>query len=108
MKKVWKRLVGLALLLAICISSGIAVSDAAGKLTVTVGKDDSLFEREGIKLAIYRIGTETEPNNLVLDDSFSGIDLYGANTTAKLEKAISQIQQVIREKGMKPLWPEGK
>jgi len=102
MRKVWKRLVSLALLLTICISSGIAVSDSAGRLTVTIGKSDSPFERKGIKLALYRIGRETEPNSLVLDDAFAGIDIYGADTAQKQQAAIAAIRKIIREKGLKP------
>lgn len=102
MKKVWKRLVSLALLIAICVSSSAAVSDAAGRIRVTVGKDDSPFERKGIKLAVYRIGKETEPNSLVPDEAFSGIDIYGADTARKLDRAMEEIRKVIREKGMQP------
>ena len=57
MKKIWKRLICLALLLALCLGLGLAFSEETGKVTLTIGSADSKFDRKGIKVELYRIST---------------------------------------------------
>ena len=50
MKRIWKRLVCLAVLAAVCLSWGPAFSDESGSLTITIGNSESKFDRKGIKV----------------------------------------------------------
>ena len=57
MKKTWKRLICLALLVMLCLAEGLAFSDGNGSLTVTIGNSESQFDRKGIGVELYRIST---------------------------------------------------
>ena len=71
MKKIWKRLICLALLLALCLGLGLAFSEETGKVTLTIGSADSKFDRKGIKVELYRISTNVIKEDWSLLPAFS-------------------------------------
>ena len=48
MKKIWKRLICLVLLAALCLGEAPAFADQTGTLKITVGDSESKFDRKGI------------------------------------------------------------
>ena len=52
MKKIWKRLICLALMVTLCLGSSLAFSEETGKVTLTIGNTGSQFDRKGIKVEL--------------------------------------------------------
>ena len=103
MKKLCKRLICLILLAALCLAEAPAFADDTGTLTITIGNEKSQYDRKGIRIALYKVGSEVAPNDLQLDAAFSGIDLYGADTTQKVKDVLKQIRKVLIDRGMDPV-----
>ena len=106
MKKIWKRLICLALLVTLCLGSGLAFSEETGKVTLTIGSADSKFDRKGIKVELYRISTNVIKEDWSLLPAFSGIDLPGveeeANQAEKTRTAVKAIWKAIVDNGIQP------
>ena len=102
MRKIWKRPICLAVLAALCLSWGLAFSAGNGKLTVSIGDESSSFDRKGIRIALYKVGSEVAEDVLQLDAAFSGITLHGTMTAQEIKDALEEIRQIIIDLKMEP------
>lgn len=104
MKKIWSRLICLALLAVLviaCFGPEPAASETAGRLTITIGNKDSKFDRRGIKVVLYQIGREDSAGNMILDDAFKNIDFTG--NTQQQQAAILSVRKIIAENNVLPV-----
>ena len=102
MKKTWKRLLCLALLIALCLGGSTAFSDENGQLTVKIGKDDSPFQRKGIQVELFRVSKGVEDSDWSMLPAFSSVTLPTANSAQQTDAALAAIRKIIREKNISP------
>ena len=103
MKKTWKRLFCLALLIALCLGGSTAFSDENGQLTVTIGKDNSPFQRKGIQMELFRIsGDMDNEGRWTMLAAFNNVTLPTMDTAQQTDAALSDIRKIIREENVAP------
>ena len=103
MKKTWKRLFCLALLIALCLGGSTAFSDENGQLTVTIGKDNSPFQRKGIQMELFRIsGDMDNEGRWTMLAAFNNVTLPTMDTAQQTDAALSDIREIIKEQGIAP------
>ena len=106
MKKIWRRLICLALLAAMCLSWGLAFSDGSGSLTITIGNSNSEFDRKGIKIELYRVSTNVIQEDWSMLPEFSTVKLPSiqeeSKQAAKTQAANDDIRKIIGDKQIKP------
>ena len=107
MKKIWKRLICLVLLAALCLGEAPAFADQTGTLKITVGDSESKFDRKGIKIEIYRISTNVVAENWSLLPAFSGVKIPSSkeesNQAEKTDAANAAIRQAILAHSVSPV-----
>ena len=103
MRKTWKRLFCLALLIALCLGGSTAFSDENGQLTVKIGKDNSPFQRKGIRVELFEVSGGMDSEGVwTLLPAFSSVTLPTAATAQTTDAALSDIREIIREDGIAP------
>ncbi len=103
MRKTWKRLFCLALLVALCLGGSTAFSDENGQLTVKIGKDNSPFQRKGIRVELFRVSEGMDSEGIwTMLPAFSNVTLPTAATAQLTDAALSDIRKIIREDGIAP------
>lgn len=103
MRKTWKRLFCLALLVALCLGGSTAFSDGNGQLTVKIGKDNSPFQRKGIEVELFRVSGGMDSEGLwALLPAFSSVTLPTAATAQTTDAALSGIREIIKTEGIAP------
>ena len=102
MKKTWKRLACLALLIVLCLGGSTALSDGNGQLTVKIGKDSSPFQRSGIKVELFRVSKGVNDADWSMLPAFSSVTLPTVNTAQKTDAALEAIRKIIGEKKISP------
>ena len=102
MRKTWKRLFCLALLIMLCLGGSTAFSDENGQLTVKIGKDNSPFQRKGIKVELFRISEEMNEGNWQMLPAFSSVTLPTVSTAQQTDTALADIRQIIGAENIRP------
>ena len=102
MKKTWKRLLCLALLIMLCLGGSTAFSDGSGQLTVKIGKDDSPFQRNGIRVELFRISENAVGDNWSMLPAFSSVTLPSVSTAQQTDTALADIRQIIGMENIEP------
>lgn len=103
MRKTWKRLFCLALLIALCLGGSTAFSDGNGQLTVKIGKDNSPFQRRGIEVELFRVSGGMDSEGLwTMLPEFSSVTLPTAATAQTTDAALSGIREIIKTEGIAP------
>ena len=101
MKKTWKRLICLALLVMLCLAEGLAFSDGNGSLTVTIGNSESQFDRKGIGVELYRISTNYVGEDWGMLPAFSSISL-NLSSAEKTDVTNADIRKAISSNNVRP------
>lgn len=98
------KLLSMALILTMALSFLHASAENLpkdGKITITVGNDESQFDREGIIIDIYLIARGNYGDWTMLD-AFSDITVFvRKNRSASVNKRIEQIEERIKEQNIK-------
>ncbi len=102
MKTTWKRLFCLALLIALCLGGSTAFSDENGQLTVKIGKDDSPFQRKGIRVELFRISENAFGDDWSMLPAFSSVTLPTTETAQQTDTALSAIRKIIKANQISP------
>ena len=102
MRKTWERLACLALVILLCLGGSVAFSDGTGQLTVKIGKDDSPFRRDGIRVELFRVSAEAAGADRSMLPAFSSVKLPAENTAQQTDAALDAIRKIIREKSLSP------
>ena len=103
MRKTWKRLFCLALLVALCLGGSTAFSDENGQLTVKIGKDNSPFQRKGIRVELFRVSEGMDSEGIwTMLPAFSNVKLPTAATAQLTDAALSDIREIIKTQGIAP------
>ena len=102
MKKTWKRLLCLALLIMLCLGGSTAFSDENGQLTVKIGKDSSPFQRKGIKVELFRISEGVNDDDWAMLPAFSSVTLPTVSTAQLTDTALAGIRKIIEAENITP------
>ena len=103
MKKTWKRLFCLALLITLCLGGSTAFSDGNGQLTVKIGKDNSPFQRKGIVVELFQVSGGMDSEGLwALLPAFSSVTLPTTATAQLTDAALSGIRDIIKTESIAP------
>ncbi len=88
-------LLAMALGLALLCAVSMAFAEQ-GQLTVTVGNDESQYERGDIRISLYQIGTMNDQYVWSINSLFNGINILNAEATWQIDAAANAISDILQ------------
>ena len=98
----WLAAVMACLMMTMVFSPSLAAKtrkNDTGTITVTIGDEDSPFNKEGngIQISLYRIGSMDSDFKWYVNSNFAGIDILGATTSAEIDAVADQVATILHE-----------
>ena len=96
----WLAAVMACLMMTMVFSPSLAAKtrkNDTGTITVTIGDEGSPFNREGIQISLYQIGSMDSDFKWYVNSNFAGIDILGATTSAEIDAVADQVATILHE-----------